>query len=207
MKRHVTKRLAAMLLHGLVLATLFSAGCKRIDPESEDAALPVVKAEEGVEMVLIPGGSFEMGSVRQYETDETPHEVYVDPFYLDKYEVTQEEYERVVGKNPSRWKGDTNPVEQIRWADAAGYCNARSRLEGLRPAYDMKTWECDFEADGYRLPTEAEWEFAARAGTDTKYCFGDEHSRLVLHAWFKGNSTRGPHPVGEKESNRCWQTA
>ena len=201
MKRHLTKVIAVTLLHSLVLAVLLSAGCRRVDPKPEDDGLPVVKAEEGVEMVLIPGGSFEMGSVREYEPDETPHEVYVDPFYLDKYEVTQGEYERVVGRNPSRRKGPDKPVDQIRWADAATYCNARSRLEGLQPAYDPKTWACDFDANGYRLPTEAEWERAARAGTKTAYSFGNDPSQLGLHAWFKPNSTRGPHAVAEKEPN------
>ncbi len=201
MKRHLTKVIAVTLLDALVLAVGLSAGCKRIDPKPEDGGLSVVKAEEGVEMVLIPGGSFEMGSVRQYEPDETPHEVYVDPFYLDKYEVTQEEYERVVGKNPSRRKGRDNPVDQIRWTDAATYCNARSRLEGLQPAYDPETWRCDFGASGYRLPTEAEWERAARADTKTTYSFGNDPSQLGLHAWFKRNSTRGPHAVAEKEPN------
>ena len=201
MKRHLTKVIVVTLLHSLVLAVLLSAGCKRIDPKPEDGGLPVVKAEEGVEMILIPGGSFEMGSVREYEPDETPHEVYVDPFYLDKYEVTQEEYERVVGSNPSRRKGRDNPVDQIRWTDAATYSNARSRLEGLQPAYDPKTWRCDFGANGYRLPTESEWERAARAGTKTTYSFGNDPSQLGLHAWFKRNSTRGPHAVAEKEPN------
>jgi formylglycine-generating enzyme required for sulfatase activity len=201
MKRDSTKTLAPTWLGALLLAVLLSAGCKRVDRGPEDAAPPEVKAEGGVEMVLIPGGSFEMGSVREYETDETPHEVVVDAFYLDKYEVTQEEYERVMGKNPSRKKVPDHPVDQIRWADAATYCNARSRLEGLQPAYDPETWVCDFDADGYRLPTEAEWECAARAGTKTTYSFGDDPSKLGLHAWFKRNSTGGPHAVAEKEPN------
>ncbi len=63
-----------------------------------------------------------------------------------------------MGVNPSHWKEPQNPVEQIRWCDAAAYCNARSRAEGLRVAYDPKTWQCDFQSDGYRLPTEAEYE-------------------------------------------------
>ena len=120
---------------------------------------------------------------------------------IDKYPVTQEEYEKQMGANPSHWKSPQNPVEQIRWRDAAAYCNARSRAEGLPPAYDPQTWECDFAAAGYRLPTEAEYEYAARAGTTTTYYFGDSAADLPRHAWFKGNSTRGPHPVGEKPAN------
>jgi formylglycine-generating enzyme required for sulfatase activity len=152
-------------------------------------------------MVLVPGGWFQMGSDREDEIDEPSHRVYVDSLYIDRHEVTQAEYERLMGVNPSRRKGADNPVEQIRWADAVKYCNARSRLEGLQPAYDVSTWQCDFEADGYRLPTEAEWEYAARAGTQTTYCFGNDSTRLKLYAWFKENSTRGPQPVGQKEPN------
>ncbi len=106
-----------------------------------------------------------------------------------------------MGVNPSHWKEPQNPVEQIRWSDAAAYCNARSRAEGLSPAYDPKTWQCDFQSDGYRLPTEAEYEYALRASTTTAYFFGDSDANLSRYAWFKGNSTRGPHPVGEKSAN------
>jgi formylglycine-generating enzyme required for sulfatase activity len=152
-------------------------------------------------MVLVPAGWFQMGSEAEDQIDESPHKVYVSSFFMDLYEVTQAEYERIMGKNPSRWKGSDNPVEQIRLADAARYCNARSRLEGLQPTYDEQTWQCDFEADGYRLPTEAEWEYAARAGTTTAYSFGNDRSKLGRYAWFKWNSTRGPAPVGKKEPN------
>ena len=193
--------IAGMLFCTLAFALWSSAGCERVEPKSEVDRPPPVQAEGGVEMVSIPGGSFLMGSAREDEPDEIPHEVQLSPFYIDKYEVTQEEYQRVMGVNPSRRKGTDNPVEQIRWANAAAYCNARSLLEGFRPAYDPVTWKCDFEADGYRLPTEAEWEFAARAGTETLYSFGDDPSQLKLHAWSKLNSTRGPHPVGKKEPN------
>ncbi len=176
-------------------------GCRRVEPPATDAQPPLEETAAGAEMARIPGGWFEMGSAAERELDEPLHRVYVGPFYIDKYEVTQAEYERVTGTNPSRWKGANNPVEQIRWANAAEYCNARSRLEGLQPAYDPQTWECDFHADGYRLPTEAEWEYAARAGSTTEYFFGDGPVRLKDYAWFKENCTRRPRPVGSREPN------
>ena len=112
----------------------------------------------GIEMVAVPAGWFEMGSANQDEPDQKLHKVYVSAFFMDKYPVTQEAYEKLMGKNPSLWQGPRNPVEQIRWRDAAAFCNARSRAEGLQPAYDTNTWACDFDADGYRLPTEAEYQ-------------------------------------------------
>lgn len=195
-------RVISMTLPGLLaFATAMSPGCRKIEPAPLSDPLTTENTESGVDMVLVQGGSFQMGSAAEDQIDETPHAVHIDSFYMDKYEVTQEEYERVVGTNPSRWKGEGNPVEQIRWKDAIEYCNARSRLEGLQPAYDEQTWQCDFEADGYRLPTEAEWEYAARAGTSTAFSFGGDRSKLDRHAWFKANCTRGPHPVGQKEPN------
>jgi formylglycine-generating enzyme required for sulfatase activity len=152
-------------------------------------------------MVAIPGGWFEMGGAAGGEPDETPHRVCVSPFYMDQYEVTQADFEKALGRNPSRWTEPKNPVEQIRWKDAAEYASARSRIEGLPPCYDPKTWACDFQAPGYRLPTEAEWEYACRAGTRTEYFFGDGTAELGEYAWFKGNCTRSPYPVGLKRPN------
>jgi formylglycine-generating enzyme required for sulfatase activity len=153
-------------------------------------------------MVLAPGGWFTMGSQKSGEADESPHRVYVSPFYMDRHEVTQEEYQRVTGENPSRWKAPNNPVEQVRWPQAIAFCNARSKLDGLRPAYDLKTGSCDFEANGYRLPTEAEWECAARAGTSTEYAFGDEPAPLGRFAWYKESCPlRRPSQVARKEPN------
>jgi formylglycine-generating enzyme required for sulfatase activity len=154
-----------------------------------------------VEMVAIPGGTFEMGSAEADEIDQPRHTVYVSPLLLDKYPVTQEKYEQLMGVNPSHWKSPKRPVDRVRWRDAAAYCNARSRAEGLMPAYDPTTWECDFAADGYRLPTEAEYEYSLRAGTTTAYFFGDTPTDLKRYAWFKANSPRGSHPVGEKTPN------
>ena len=118
-----------------------------------------------------------MGSPNQEKgraLDENPHRVTVTAFYMGKYEVTQREYEALMGDNPSRVKGPDFPVENVRWLDAVKYCNARSVKEGLSPAYIIGeggiSW--DREADGYRLPTEAEWEFACRAGTTSAFNTG-----------------------------------
>lgn len=151
-------------------------------------------------MLLVPSGNFVMGD-KQGKIDEKQHQVYLDSFYMDKYLVTQEEYEKIIGENPSKWNGPKNPVDQMRWADAVRYCNARSKLEGLKPCYDLQTWECNFNANGYRLPTEAEWEYAARAQTQTSYFFGRDAQKLASYAWFKKNSDGKSHPVGEKLPN------
>ena len=179
---------------------LVPAGCRRTTAPAKPAP-PIITTTSGVEMVLLPGGTFVMGSNTADQVDEKPHAVHVDAFYIDRREVTQGHYELVCRKNPSRHKGGTQPVEQVRWTDAIRYCNARSRLEGLRCCYDLKTFQCDFDANGYRLPTEAEWEYAARAGTATRYCFGDDPAGLDDYAWYKANQTRGPQPVGGRRAN------
>ncbi|MGD8500893.1 MAG: formylglycine-generating enzyme family protein [Phycisphaerales bacterium] len=197
MKQHIA---AALLLLG-PLALL--QGCKRKAPDDAtkvpDVAPSKSKTKSGVKMVQLPGGRFTMGD--ENEVDSTPHEVVVSSFFIDRYLVTQEEYYRVMGDNPSRWKAGKNPVEQVRWSDAVRYCNARSKLEGLQPCYDLDTWQCNFDANGYRLPTEAEWEYACRAGTTTAYFFGNDPSKLSDHAWFRENSGGKPRPVGRKPPN------
>lgn len=150
-------------------------------------------------MVLIPAGRFTMGD--KDEADAPPHEVTISAFYLDTHLVTQAQFQQAMGSNPSRWKGDQNPVEQVRWSDAVRFCNRRSELEGLQPCYDLKTWQCDFAANGYRLPTEAEWEYACRAGTTTPYFFGDSPAKLGDYAWYEQNAGGHPHPVGKKQPN------
>ena len=178
-------------------------GCKRRAPDDAakaPGATPAEsKTESGAEMVQIPAGRFIMGDETQI--DATPHEVAISSFYMDKNLVTQEQYEKVMGENPSRWKGVGNPVEQMRWSDGVRYCNARSKLEGLEPCYDLQTWECNFQANGYRLPAEAEWEYACRAGTTTAYFFGNDPSKLNDYAWFEKNSGGKPQPVGQKPTN------
>lgn len=144
------------------------------------------KAEGSVETVtvddhfiLLEGGTFSMGSPaeeRQRQEDETRHEVTVDSFYMNPYEVTQEEYEAVMGENPSFFSGENLPVENVTWYNAIEYCNRLSENRGLTPVYTVEdnTVSWDRSANGYRLPTEAEWEYAARGGTDTIYHFGNQ---------------------------------
>ena len=151
------------------------------------------------EMLKISGGRLMMGD--KDEVDAAPHEVVVSAFFIDKQLVTQAQYQKAMGENPSRWKGEKNPVEQVRWSDAVKYCNKRSELEGLQPCYDLKTWQCDFGASGYRLPTEAEWEFACRGGTTTAYFFGDTPVKLGDYAWYDKNSGGHPRQTGQKQPN------
>jgi formylglycine-generating enzyme len=151
-------------------------------------------------MVRIPGGTFMMGT-SDYSTDEEPrHRVTVSSFYMGKYPVTQKEYREVMGTNPSNFKGDNLPVEQVSWYDAINYCNRLSQKEGLTPAYTGSgtnvTWNSN--ANGYRLPTEAEWEYACRARTTTPYYNGNSVGDV---AWYSDNSNGRTHTVGEKQAN------
>jgi formylglycine-generating enzyme required for sulfatase activity len=177
------------------------SGQRPSETQSPGNALPGASVTPGgIEMVLIPGGEFTMGSDAQRDAS-PPHKVAVSPFYMDRYEVTQEVYERIMGHNPARRIGARNPVERVRWTDALKFCNARSVEDGLTPCYDLRTWACDFAAAGYRLPTEAEWEYACRAGSAGDYDFEGGAEQLAAHAWFRDNARRKHHPVGQKAPN------
>ncbi|MCH5377012.1 MAG: SUMF1/EgtB/PvdO family nonheme iron enzyme, partial [Planctomycetes bacterium] len=187
---------------------LLAGACQRIDPANSqgDRRTPktetaqVVVSDSGVEMVLIPAGRFLMGSERG-EPDELPvHEVAIDAFLMDRYEVTQAVYAKMDPINGSHFKGPELPTEMISWGKAALYCNLRSEAEGLEPCYN-EFGECDFEATGYRLPTEAEWEYACRAGSDASYCYGSDSSRLDQYAWYSANAGKKTNPVGRKKPN------
>ena len=135
----------------------------------EEQTIPV---EDG--FALIKGGSFAMGSPEDEpwrSADETQHTVAVSDFYISPFEVRQSEYVAVMGSNPSNFSGDDLPVENVSWLDAVAYCNALSERENLTPAYtingEIVIWSRS--ANGYRLPTEAEWEYACRAGTATPF--------------------------------------
>jgi formylglycine-generating enzyme required for sulfatase activity len=167
---------------------------------SENALSSEIETPGHLPMVLIPGGEFAMGSDAQRDAG-PPHKVTVSPFHMDRYEVTQEAYERIMGQNPARRIGAQNPVERVRWTDAVKFCNARSAQDGWTPCYNMQTWACDFAADGYRLPTEAEWEYACRAQSVGDYNFDGGAEQLADYAWFRDNARRKHHPVGQKTPN------
>lgn len=153
-------------------------------------------------MVYVEGGTFSMGN-SSGEKDEKPvHSVTLSSFYMCDHEVTQAEYKAVTGKNPSYFSGNNKPVEQVSWFNAIEYCNALSRKEGLTPCYTEKdgAYTCNFNANGYRLPTEAEWEYAARGGNKSKDYKYSGASTAGNVAWSKDNST-STHDVKSKTAN------
>lgn len=186
----------------LTLIILSGLSCEKASDSNIAAGRPrIVNTKIGMEMVLLPAGWFEMGS-EEGEVDELPvHKVWVDSFLMDRYEVTQEQYAKLAGSNPSHFRDNDRPVDTVTWADAALYCNLRSRAEDLQPCYDEETAECNFAANGYRLPTEAEWEYACRSGTDTEFFFGSDMRKLKIYAWYAENSHDRTHPVGQKKPN------
>ena len=192
----------------LLLVLIAATSCRPVERSQPAAATDsavvvaeVVSTETGFEMLLIPAGRFKMGR-ENGEADEGPvHEVEVDAFLIDRYEVTQELWDKLVLGNPSHFKGPKRPAEMISWGEAALFCNKRSEAEGLEPCYDEETALCDFEANGYRLPTEAEWEYACRAGSEDDYHFGPDPNRLGHSAWYKDNASKRTQPVGQKSPN------
>ncbi len=155
----------------------------------------------GVRFVWLPAGRFVMGSPTDEQgrgNDESPQTqvTFTHGFYIGRYEVTQGEYLSVIGNNPSSFTGDTNrPVEQVSWDDATNYCARLTQREQESGRLSLG-WV-------YRLPTEAEWEFACRAGTTNRFFFGDDagYTQLTNYAWYAANSDSTTHTTGLKPSN------
>ncbi len=160
----------------------------------------------GLKMVWAPPGGFIMGEDSgadpEFRQSSPPHRVTLDGFWISATEITQAQYERVTSANPSLFKGESlRPVDQVSWYDAVDFCNTLSRLAGLEHCYRLASLACYFEKNGFRLPTEAEWEYACRAGADTRYYNGDRESDLARAGWYVVNSAGTTHRVGQKEPN------
>lgn len=145
-----------------------------------------------MEFVLISTGKFDMGSpandTYSWESERPVHHVKIaSAFYMGKYEITQKQWRDIMGTNPSDFKGDDLPVENVSWNEVQNFIQKLNQKE---------------ETNKYRLPSEAEWEYAARAGTTTMYSFGNDESELGEYAWYAENSGDKTHPVGQKNPNK-----
>ena len=175
-----------------------------IDPFDATEAFFLVEAVDVLPlpyMVWIKPGTFTMGSPldekdRDLDEDPLTRVILTGGFWMGKYEVTQREYEKVMGNNPSWFRGDpSRPVEQVSWDDAVAYCTRLTQTEFVAGRLPL--------GYHYRLPTEAEFEYACRAGTTTRFSFGDDldYSQLGDYAWYSANSGATSHPVGQKKPN------
>ncbi|MCE5250401.1 formylglycine-generating enzyme family protein [bacterium] len=172
---------------------------------------------KNITFVSIPGGTFRMGDVEnygKYSYEKPVHSVTVSSFEMSIYEVTQGQYQSVMGTIPSTsyGVGDNYPVYYVSWYDAVKFCNRLSEQMGYGKCYtESGNWDCDFSKSGFRLPTEAEWEYACRAGTETNFYTGNTISSdgqtstdLERAGWYWynwGQTNNKSHTVGEKEKN------
>ena len=205
---------AVAVLTALSLVAAISVGCNLSDVE-ELYYNTYYDIDREIEMVQIPAGTFTIGSTSGGYSNERPtRQVTISAFKMSKCEVTQGQYQKITGNNPSSFRGKGLPVECVTWLDAVEFCNKLSQSEGLTPVYTITNRSpstgypitsaavtANWTANGYRLPTEAEWEYACRAGSTTTWCFGDDESLLGSYAWYLENSNGKTHPVGQKRPN------
>ncbi len=181
---------AALKLRQLQRAAAGTQVAVGVPPEPVTSSGKTLRNALGMEFVRIPAGELRMGSEDKnaYDDEKPVHTVRLTrAFYLGKYEVTQGQWQEVMGSNPSLSTGDANrPVEQVSWDDVQAFLQRLNAREGGTP---------------YRLPTEAEWEYAARAGSTTAYSFGTDAQQLGAYAWHSANAGSTTHPVGQKQPN------
>lgn len=185
---------------------LFSTYSYRVSAFYQETSSDFAEVSIGIapeNFVLVPSGTFTMGRTSgEGNSNELPtHQVTLSTFVIGKYEVTQAQYLAVMGTNPSYFTASDKPVERVTWFNAVAYCNALSIQEGLTPCYNTSNWSCDISANGYRLPTEAEWEHAARgARNNPDYLYAGSND-LAGVAWHSSNSGNTTHSVGTKAPN------
>jgi formylglycine-generating enzyme required for sulfatase activity len=201
-----TTGMAALALTFVVLAAaLMLTGCEKVNSKTDfkQASTLTTAAAVPANMVFVEGGSFMMGSTGGESNEMPVHQVTVKSFSMGKYEVTQEEWVAVMGSNPSNGKGDKLPVENVSWYEAVEYCNKLSLKEGFSPAYrgSGNDITCDMSANGYRLPTEAEWEYAASGGKMRDVPAQENEEQHDAAAWYDMNSDSRTHEVGTKAAN------
>lgn len=192
------------ILFMLSVSLMFLVQCeKSVNNEYEE------KTPLGMVKISAAGKSFQMGSNEGRENEKPVHTVkFTRDFCMDRTEVMQKDYKQLMGLNPSYFKGDNLPVENLSWFEAVLYCNARSKRDGFDTVYiyttvSVENLEIHLDRNGYHLPTEAQWEYAYRAGTTTKYYWGDasDSATLSKYAWYGKNSNLKTHPLGTKIPN------
>jgi len=169
-----------------------SAGRHLTDASGAMTSVPFAKEDgplAGMTFVVLPAGTFRMGSPKQEndrDSGEVAHEVSLSSFAIMTTELTQAQWAAVMGHNPSRYRGDNRPVEQVNWQDTQVFLERLNRKD---------------PGKGYRLPTEAEWEYACRAGSQTRFHCGESRKELEDYAWYSGNSKGGTQPVATRRPN------